>query len=108
MTVSMYTVSVPIFVQFLTALSASIDKAAAHADAKQIDPAFLINMRLAPDMFSLGRQVQQATAHAIRACSALAGTEPLSIPGTDASFADLKVRLAKTIDYIKGFKPEQI
>jgi uncharacterized protein len=108
MTVSMYKVSVPIFVQFLTALSACLDKAEAHAQAKQIDPAFLINMRLAPDMFSLAKQVQQATAHPIRACSALAGTEALSIPGTDASFADLKARLAKTIDYVKGFTPAQI
>ena len=108
MTVSMYKISVPIFVQLLTALSACLDKAAAHAEAKQIDPAFLINMRLAPDMFPLWRQVQQATAHSIRACSALAGTEALNIPGTDASFADLKARLAKTIDYVKSFKPAQI
>ena len=108
MTVSMYKISVPIFVQLLTALSACLDKAAAHAEAKQIDPAFLINMRLAPDMFPLWRQVQQATAHAIRACSALAGTEALNIPGTDASFADLKTRLTKTIDYVKNFKPAQI
>jgi hypothetical protein len=108
MTVSMYKISVPIFVQLLTALSACLDKAAAHAEAKQIDPAFLINMRLAPDMFPLWRQVQQATAHSIRACSALAGTEALSIPGTDASFADLKARLTKTIDYVKSFKPAQI
>ena len=108
MTVSMYKISVPIFVQLLTALSACLDKAAAHAEAKQIDPAFLINMRLAPDMFPLWRQVQQATAHSIRACSALAGTEALNIPGTDASFADLKARLTKTIDYVKSFKPAQI
>jgi hypothetical protein len=108
MTVSMYKVSVPIFVQHLTALSVCIDKAAAHAEAKQIEPAFLINMRLAPDMFSLAKQVQQACAHPIRACSALAGTEPLSLPAADASFADLKARLTKTIDFVKGFKPAQI
>jgi hypothetical protein len=108
MTVSMYKVSVPIFVQHLTALSGCLDKAAAHAEAKQIDPAFLINMRLAPDMFSLAKQVQQACAHPIRACSALAGTEPVNIPGTDASFADLKARIAKTIDFVKGFKAAQI
>jgi len=108
MTVSMYKVSVPIFVQFLTALSVCLDKAAAHAEAKQIDPAFLLSMRLAPNMYSLARQVQQATAHAVRACSALSGAEPLSIPGTDASFADLKTRIAMTIDYVNGFKPAQI
>src|SRR5262245_19150996 len=109
MTVSMYKISVPIFVQFLTALSASLDKAAAHAEAKQIDPAFLVNMRLAPDMFSLARTVQQACAHPLRACAALSGSEPLSLPAApDATFGDLKARITKTIDYVKGFKPEQI
>jgi hypothetical protein len=108
MTISMYKVSVPIFVQLLTALSAVLDKAAAHAEAKQLDPAFLLNMRLYPDMYPLVRQVQQATTHAMRACSALVGAEPLNLPNTEASFPELKARLAKTIDYVKGFKPAQI
>ena len=108
MTISMYKVSVPIFVQLLTALSGVLAKAAAHAEAKQIDPAFLLGMRLYPDMYPLVRQVQQATAHPIRACSALAGSEPLSLPNTETSFPELESRLANTIAYVKGFKPEQI
>ncbi len=108
MTVSMYKVSVPIFVQFLTSLSACLDKAAAHAEAKQIDPAFLLSMRLYPDMYSLARQVQQATNQAMRACSALAGAEPLNMPNTETSIPELKARIAKTIDYLKAFKPAQI
>ena len=108
MTISMYKVSAPIFVQFLTALSGCLDKAAAHAEAKQIDTTFLLNMRLFPDMYPLARQVQQATTHAVRACSALAGAEPLSMPNTETSIPELKARITKTIDYIKQFKPEQI
>ena len=108
MIISMYKVSVPIFVQLLSALSVVLDKAAAHAEAKQIDPAFLLGMRLYPDMYPLVRQVQQATAHPIRACSALAGTDPLHLPNTETSFAELKSRLANTIDYVKGFKPGEI
>jgi uncharacterized protein len=108
MAISMFKVSVPIFVQHLTALSAVLAKAVAHAEAKAIDPAFLLGMRLYPDMYPLVRQVQQATAHAIRACSALAGAEPLSLPNTDASFAELESRLANTIEYVKSFKPAQI
>src|SRR6187399_440952 len=50
MTISMYKVSVPIFVQFLTGQSNCIDKAVAHIDAKQLDPNFLFNMRFFPDM----------------------------------------------------------
>src|SRR6202163_412344 len=62
MTISMYKVSVPIFVQLLTALSGVLGKAAAHAQAKQIDPAFLLGMRLYPDMYPLVRQGAQGTA----------------------------------------------
>src|SRR5216684_1409371 len=51
MTVSMYKVSVPIFVQFLTAQSECIDKAVAHIETKQLDPNFFLNMRLFPDMY---------------------------------------------------------
>ena len=108
MTVSMYKVSVPIFVQFLTAQSGCIDKAVAHIEAKQLDPNFFLNMRLFPDMYPYARQVQQASTHAARCCSALAGTEMPSMPNTEASFAELKARLAKTIDYCKTFKPAQI
>jgi len=53
MTISMYKASAPIFVQFLTSLSTVLDKAAAHAEAKKIDPAVLLNTRLYPDMFPL-------------------------------------------------------
>ena len=38
MTVSMYKVSVPIFMQFLAAQSGCIDKTIAHIEAKQLDP----------------------------------------------------------------------
>lgn len=107
MPISMYNVSVPIFVQLLTALSAVLDKGAAHAEAKKIEPSFLLNMRLYPDMYSLIRQVQQATSHAAKISAALAGTAPLDLPNTETSFPELKARIAKTIDYLKGFKAEQ-
>ena len=108
MTISMYKVSVPIFVQFLTAQSGCIDKLAAVCEAKQLDPNFFLNMRLYPDMYPYVRQVQQASTHAARCCSALAGVPMPDMPNTEASFAELKARLARTIDFVKGFKPAQI
>lgn len=107
MPISMYKVSVPIFVQLLGSLSAVLDKGAAHAEAKKIEPSFLVNMRLAPDMYSLIRQVQQATSHPVRICAALTGTEPLELVNNETTFADLKARIAKTIAYLQSFKPEQ-
>src|SRR5205085_2701490 len=103
MTVSMYTISVPIFVPYLTAQSGCIDKAVAHIEAKQLDANFFLNMRFFPDMYSYTRQVQQASTHAARACSALAGVAMPDMPNTEKSFAELKTRLAKTIDFCKTF-----
>ena len=108
MSITMFKASAPIFVQYLTALSAVLDKAAMHAETKKIDPAFLLNMRLNPDMFPLVRQVRTATDHALMACGRLAGVEPPPFANTEASFPELKDRIAKAVDFIKGLKPAQI
>jgi hypothetical protein len=107
-TISMYKISVPIFVQFLTSLSAVLDKAAAYAEAKKVEPSVLLNTRLAPDMFPLGRQVRAATDHAVNACGRLAGVEMPTLPSADATIPELKDRIAKTIDFLKSLKPAQI
>jgi hypothetical protein len=104
----MYKASVPVFVQFLTSLSAVLDKAAAYAEAKKVEPSVLLNMRLAPDMFPLVRQVRAATDHAINACARLAGADMPSFSNTETTIPELKDRIAKTIDFLKGLKPAQI
>jgi hypothetical protein len=108
MTVSMFTASVPVYTQFLTSLSAILKKAAAHAEAKKIDPSILINARLSPDMFALARQVQIATDHAKGSLARLAGVEIPSYADTEATFDELEARIQKTLAYVKTFKPEQI
>ena len=108
MTISMYKVSVPIFVQFLTSLSAVLDKAAAHCEAKKIEASALRNTRLFPDMFPLLRQVRAASDHAVNATARLAGVEPLAFANTEASIPELRERLAKAIEFVKNFKPAQI
>lgn len=108
MTISMYQASAPIFVQFLTSLSAVLDKAAAHCEAKKIDPKVLLESRLYPDMFPLVRQVRAATDHALNACGRLAGAELPALANTEASFPELKERIATTVAFIKGLEPAQI
>ena len=108
MTISLYNASAPIFVQFLTSLSAVLDKAAAHAETKKIDPAVLLNTRLTPDMYPLLRQVREATNHAASACGRLAGADLPTFTNTETSIPELKERIAKSIDFIKGLKPTQI
>jgi hypothetical protein len=108
MSVSMFKISVPIFVQFLTALSAILEKAAAHCEAKKIEPAALLNARLFPDMFPLVRQVRAATDHAVNAAARLAGAEPLKFDNNETSFAELRERISKAVDFVKDFKAGQI
>jgi hypothetical protein len=108
MTVSMYKISVPIFVQFLTSLSAVLDKAAAFAEARKVEPSVLLNTRLAPDMYPLLRQVRIATDHAVSASGRLAGVELPTFSNAEATIPELKARIAKTIDFLKTLKPAQI
>jgi hypothetical protein len=108
MKISMYQLSVPTFIRMLNNLAAVLDKGAAHAEAKKIDPSVLINARLYPDMLPLTRQVQIAGDTAKSAAARLAGLEPPKYEDTETTFADLKGRIQKTISYLNTFKPEQI
>lgn len=108
MAISMFHASVPAFIQQLQALSAVLDKAQAHAAAKKIDPAALINARLFPDMFTLARQVQIACDFAKGASARLAGVEVPVYEDVESSFDQLKARIAKTLDFVKTLKPSQI
>jgi uncharacterized protein len=107
-TVSMHAFSGPTFTRMLKNLSAMLGKAEAHAKAKNFDAAVLLNDRLAPDMFTLTRQVQIATDHAKGAMARLAGHAPEAIEDTETSFADLQARIAKVIAIVEGYKAEQL
>jgi hypothetical protein len=108
MKISMYQASIPTFVRALNNLAAILEKAAAHAEAKKIDPAVLIDSRLYPDMFPLGKQVQIAADSAKGGAARLAQVEPPAYEDNEASFPELVARLRKTVSYLETLKPEQI
>ena len=99
---SLYASSVPVFVQSLDALAGCLKKAEAHAEAKKIAPEVILGLRLTPDMFALTRQVQIACDSVKGAAARLTGTEIPSHPDTETSFADLRERIGKTLDFING------
>jgi hypothetical protein len=105
MPLSMHDVSVPVFRRMLGALSNILDKAAAQAKERGVDPATLIEARLAPDMFAFARQVQIATDHAKGATARLAGREVPSYADDEASFEALKARIGKTLAFIESVPP---
>jgi len=101
MTLSMSQASVPVFIQGLTGLAGVLDKAAAHVEARKLDPAALLQARLYPDMFPFTRQVQIAADFAKGACARLAGAEFPTYEDTEASFEELKARVEKTIAFLR-------
>ncbi len=108
MSISMYQASIPTITRALTNLIAVLEKAAAHAEAKKIDPAVLVNARLYPDMFPLARQVQIASDTSKGGTARLAQVEPPKYDDTETTFPELVARVRKTIDYLATLKPEQI
>jgi hypothetical protein len=108
MAVSMHAISVPVFVKTLGNLSAVLDKAAAHTQAKKIEPAVLLTARLFPDMFALTRQIQLASDFAKGAVARLAGQEPPKYEDTETTIADLQARIVRTIEFVQAIAPAQL
>jgi hypothetical protein len=108
MTLSMHQASAPVFIQGLTGLVTVLDKAAAHVEARKLDPAALLQARLYPDMFPFARQVQITTDFAKGAVARLAGVEPPPYEDVETSFAELKARVEATIAYLRSFEPARI
>lgn len=108
MTISMYQASVPCFVRTLGNLSAILDKAQAHVEAKKLDPAALTAFRLFPDMFPMTRQVQIACDAAKGGVARLAGLEIPVHEDSEKTLAELQARIAKTLAFVQSVTPAQI
>ena len=108
MTISMYQASAPRFANTLKNLSAILDKAQAHAEARKIDPEVLTAARLYPDMFALARQIQTACDTAKGAVARLAGVEVPKHEDFEKTIPELKARIEKTLAFIETVKPAQI
>lgn len=104
---SFYDAVVPAYLQMLNSLTGLLTKAEAHCAAKKIDPSVLLSSRLFPDMLPLSKQIQLVSDFASKGCARLTHVDVPSMPDTEKTFEELKQRLAKTIDYVKAFKPEQ-
>ena len=99
---AMYSNSVPVFKQLLTALKTILAQADAHAAAKSIEPEAFLRARLYPDMFPLVQQVQIAADFARGVSARLASAEVPTYDGNEKSFADLDALLTRTLVFIEG------
>jgi len=108
MTLSMYQASVPVFVKMLTNLKGVLQKAAAHAQARKIDDAVLVNARLYPDMLPLSKQIQIASDFARGTAARLAGAEPPSYEDNEKTLTELIARIDRTIEFLRTKKAGEI
>src|SRR5262245_66197106 len=106
MPVTIHEIAVPSFTKHLEALDAIIDKAAAYAEAKKIDPETLLSARLYPDMYTFRKQVQSACDFAKLSVGRLAGLTPPVHDDSEKTFADLKKRIAETLAVLKQASAE--
>jgi uncharacterized protein len=108
MSISMHSASAPVFVRMLGNLLVWLDKAEAHAAARKFDAANYLGLRLAPDMLPFTRQIQIASDSAKGAMARLAGVEAPKWEDNEATLAEVRARIRKTIDYVQTFSAAQI
>jgi hypothetical protein len=103
---SFYDATVPAFLQILGSLTGILTKAEAHCKANNTLPYVLFGARLYPDPLPLTLQIQLVCDFTGKSCARLTNSEVPSTPDTEKTFDELRARLARTIDYVKTFKPE--
>ena len=108
MSITMHSASVPIFVRMLGNMTAWLDKAEAHAQARKFDSSVYLNARFAPDMLPFTKQIQIACDAVKFGVARLSGVEAPKFEDNEANFADLRARIRKTLDYIESVPASQI
>jgi len=96
MALSLYDISVPVFSRGLGQLTHVLEKSLAHARANDIDPATLVDARLAPDMITLAGQIQRASDASKLGVARISGVTAPSFPDEEKTYDELLARIAKT------------
>lgn len=108
MATELYDLTVPVFIRGLRILSGLLDKGAAFAAEKGIDPLTLTGAQLIEDMKPLTAQVQFACDTAKGTVTRLGDLEPVAMADTEQSFAELQARIARTIALLEAVPREKI
>lgn len=103
---TVFETTIPQFMLTLNALKNVLTKAKTWGEPKKVEMETFFQMRLAPDMFSLGKQIQIA-------CDIVKGVgnrlTPVTAPvfeDNEKTFEDYIQRIQKTMNYLEGIKPE--
>lgn len=108
MSISLYAPTVPVLKQMLLALSEVLKKGEKYAQDRKFDPSVLLQSRLFADMLPLSRQIQIACDFAKSVPARIAGIDVAAYEDTEQSFAELQLRIEKTLAVIEGLSAEQL
>jgi hypothetical protein len=107
-TLTVHAATVDVFVPMLQQLDKMLEKAEAFAAAKKLDAGVIEGLRLAPDMFTLTRQVQLACDFAKNGAYRLAGIDPPKVADEEKTLADLRGRVARTLALLGEVGPDKL
>lgn len=102
-----YEMTVPVFIKSLTQVDHLLATAEKFVAEKGIAESEILESRLAPDMFAFTKQVQVVCDNAKGTSARLAGIEIPSFSDDEASLAELRVRVAKTLEFLNTFSEHQ-
>lgn len=102
MALSLYDISVPVFLRALRNLSANLEKGRAYADENGIPHKDLLEARLIADMLPLTGQIQRASDSAKLAAVRVGQVAPVAMADNEVTFDDLQARITKTADFLKA------
>ena len=100
---SLYEASIPQLKKMLNNLDKWLEVAVAHAAKKSFDPSVLLASRLAPDQYSLTRQIQACCDGAKFTAARLTGKEAPKHPDTETTVDELHARIRAVVAYLETF-----
>ena len=108
MPLSMYEVSVPLFIHNFNILSHILLKAEKDAEKRKIDKSVFINCKVVSRMLPLSKQIQIGTDMVRLGIGRLAVVKAPSFKDNEITFPDLQKRIQKTITFLNRIKPKQM
>lgn len=108
MATDLHDIIAPALTRGLTNLAALLHKGEAFAADGRVTTDDLLGARLVDDMHPLVNQVQLASDSAKGAMARLAGVPIPAMPDTEASFADLQARIARTLDFVASIPADAV
>ena len=108
MSISMYEMSVPVFIDHFEMWSGILLKGETFAEIRKIDQEILVKGRLAPDMYPLDRQIQIGTDMVRKGIARLASVDAPSYEDSEITFSDLQERIKNTVHFLHSITPEQM